>query len=69
MAAHKRGKVGGVRPGSGRKPKSREEKQGRPVMLYLTEAEYAALQEAAGEEPLATVVRRLVVRSLARRRK
>jgi hypothetical protein len=69
MAAHKRGKVGGMRPGAGRKPKPRDEKQGRLVTLALTEAEYAALREAAGEEPLATAARRFVTRALARRRR
>ena len=69
MAAQRKGKVGGMRPGAGRKPKPRDEKQGRALMLHLTEAEFAALQDAAGEEPLATVARRLVVRSLARRKK
>lgn len=66
MAARKkRGRVGGMRPGAGRKPKSPEEKQSRALMLHLTEAEYAALQEAAAEEPIATVARRLVLRALA----
>ena len=69
MAAKRKGKVGGMRPGAGRKPKPRDEKQGRLVKLALTEAEYAALRAAAGEEPLATFARRIVLRSLARRRK
>jgi len=67
MAAHK-GR-GGMRPGAGRKPKPRDEKQGRPLMLRMTDAEHAALREAAKDEPLATFARRLVLRSLARRRK
>ena len=69
MATATRGNVGGMRPGAGRKPKPRDEKQSRSVMLSLTESEYAALREAADEEPIATVARRLVVRALARRRK
>ena len=69
MAAHKRGKVGGMRPGAGRKPKPLDEKQGHTLTLRMTAAEYAALREAAAEEPIATVARRLVVRSLTRRKK
>jgi hypothetical protein len=69
MAAHK-GRRGGVRPGAGRPAKPRHEKQSRYVTLALTEAEYAALRQAATEgEAIATVARRLVLRSLARRRK
>lgn len=67
MAARKRGKVGGMRPGAGRKPKPREEKQGRDVSMALTEAEYEALRRAADGEPLGTFARRIVLRSLARR--
>jgi hypothetical protein len=69
MAAQRKAKVGGVRPGSGRKPKPRETKQGRDVSMALTEAEYAALRQAAGDEPLGTFARRIVLRSLARRGK
>jgi hypothetical protein len=69
MAAQRKGKVGGMRPGAGRKPKPRETKQGRLVGIALTEAEYAALRQAADGEPLGTYTRRLVLRSLARRRK
>jgi hypothetical protein len=39
------------------------------VLLALTEAEFATLREAAGEEPIATVARRFVVRALRRRKK
>lgn len=70
MAAQRKGKVGGMRPGAGRKPKPRETKQSRYVTLAFTESEYAALREVADEgEPMATAARRLVLRSLARRRK
>ena len=58
-----------MRPGAGRKPKPRAEKQGRLVGLALTEAEYAALREAAAGEALGTFARRIVLRALARRRK
>ena len=68
MAARKR--RGGMRPGAGRPAKPKHEKQSRHVSLALTEAEYAALERAATEgEPLAATARRLVVRSLAKRRK
>ena len=58
-----------MRPGAGRKPKPRAEKQSRSVTLALTEAEHAALRKAARDEPLGTYVRELVLRHLARRRK
>jgi hypothetical protein len=54
---------------TGPKPKPKAQKQARRMMLYLTEAEHRELQRAAGNEPLATYVRRLLVRHLARRRK
>jgi hypothetical protein len=69
MAAQRKGKVGGMRPGAGRKPKPREEKQSRHLMVTLTEAEYAALREAARDAPLGTFARGVLLRSLARRRK
>jgi hypothetical protein len=53
----------------GRRPKPRGEKQGERVMLNLTRGERAALEAAAGREPLSSYVRRLVLRSLARRMK
>ena len=60
---------GGVRPGSGRKPLPPEEKQRNRIMLNLTDAEYAQLLEAAGEEPASSFARRVLLRYLARRRK
>ena len=68
MAATKRGR-GGVRPGSGRKPLPLKEKQRNHVMLNLTDGEYEQLLDAAADEPLSSFARRVLVRSLARRRK
>jgi hypothetical protein len=38
-------------------------------MVSFTPAEFAELQEAAGEEPVASYVRRVVLRVLTRRRR
>jgi hypothetical protein len=38
------------------------------VMFTLTDAELEALEKAAGDETLSAVVRRIVLRHLARRR-
>jgi hypothetical protein len=51
----------------GRKPKPPGEKQDRKIMTTFTDAEYRALEQAAGEEPLGTWIRKLVLRALARR--
>jgi hypothetical protein len=67
MAAREGG-PGGVRPGAGRKPKALEEKQRNRAMVSLTDAEYAAILAAAGDEPIGSFIRRVVLRSLARRR-
>jgi hypothetical protein len=68
MVAKKQG-VGGMRPGAGRKPLPLEEKQRNRVLLNLTDAEYTQLVDLAGDEPVSTCARRIVVRYLARRRK
>ena len=60
---------GGPRPGSGRPPKPRAEKQSQAVQLNLTPGERAELERAAGAEPLGAFLRRLVLRSLSQRRK
>ena len=54
--------------GSGRKPKPRNEKQRNRVMASFTDAEYDAMLDAAGDEPAASFIRRLVLRYLARRK-
>ena len=60
---------GGLRPGSGRKPKDPKVKQASRVMVNLTQHERTELEKAAGDEPLGSFLRRLVLRYLARRRK
>jgi len=51
----------------GRPPLPPERKLGERVLVNLTTAEREALERAAGEEPLAAYLRRLVLRHLARR--
>ena len=55
--------------GAGRKPKPLEVKQGHAVTANLTQAEHDELVRRAGGEPLASYLRRLVLRHLARRSK
>lgn len=50
----------------GRPPLPPEKKLGERVFVNLTMAEREALEQAAGQEPLATYLRRLVLRHLAR---
>ena len=61
---------GGRRPGAGRPPKPRREKQSARVTLSLTQAEHRALKRAAAEAktPAATHARDLLLRGLSRRR-
>ena len=60
---------GGVRSGAGRKPLPASERLRNRVMFTLADDELEALEEARGDEPLSTFLRRLVVRYLARRTK
>ena len=60
---------GGPRPGSGRKPLPKGLRRDRKVMSTFTDAEHRELEEAAGDEPIGTFVRRVVLRHLARRRR
>ena len=63
---------GGARPGAGAKPKPKDEKQSRQVMLTFTDEEYDQLTWTAGDQPLATYIRNvvlLVVRRARRARK
>lgn len=69
MPAKKRNGRGGARMGAGRKPKPASERQDHHVTLNLTSKEHDMLSEAAGEQSLASYVRQLVLRHLARRRK
>jgi len=59
---------GGMRQGAGRPPKPEAERQRRSVTAKLTDAEYEALETAAAGESLGALLRRLVLRFLARRR-
>jgi hypothetical protein len=69
MAARRRGKVGGARPGAGRKPKPASEKQSEKFMATFTPSEAQALRRAAGTEPVGTFLRRLALRFVSRRRR
>ena len=69
MPAKKKNGRGGPRMGSGRPRKPATEKQRHSVAASLTDTEYRELGEAAGQEPLGTYLRRLILRHLARRRK
>jgi hypothetical protein len=55
--------------GAGRKPLPEDARRDRSVFVRLTREEEEALAEAAQGEPLASFVRRIVLRYLARRRK
>lgn len=68
MAGGKQGR-GGKRPGAGRKRVPREELQRNRFLVSLTDREHEALLRAAGDEPVAAFVRRVLVRALARRRR
>jgi hypothetical protein len=66
MTAGKSGRGG---PRTGRPPKSPEEKQGETVFVRFTRPEREALEAAADGLPLATYLRRLVLRHLAAARR
>jgi hypothetical protein len=69
LPAKKQTGRGGARVGAGRKPKPAAEKQRNPVQVNFTDAEHRDLEEVAGTELLASYIRRLVLRHLARRKK
>jgi len=52
----------------GRPPKPKGEKQSYRTMIRFTEAEYRALEKLAGDYPVASYVRDLVLRHLKRKR-
>lgn len=54
--------------GAGRKPKPPGEKQSEKVQAKFTPDEHAALTKAAEGEPLGSLLRRIALRFLARRR-
>ena len=60
---------GGTRPGSGPKPKPRDMKQSNKIMVSLTDAELDELRETVGDQKLATYIRDLLLKHLARRRR
>ena len=62
-----KGRRGGPRPGSGRKPIPIAERQRNRVTVNLTDAEYQALIDRAGVESPSTFARRELVRLLGRR--
>ena len=53
----------------GRKPKRASKKQSKRAMVALTPGEWRSVKAAAGDEPIGTFIRRIVLRYLARRRK
>jgi len=52
-----KGRVGGARPGAGRRPLPAEERRGYPVMVRLSPPERELVEAAAGDESLATWIR------------
>ncbi len=69
MAPVKKRGRGGLRLGSGRKPIRPEERRRNRVVLNLTDQELAQLEKAAKAERASDFARRIIFRSLARRRK
>ena len=53
----------------GRKPKRPSEKQSKRAMVTFTPGEWRKVKSAAGDEPVGSLIRRIVLRYLARRRK
>lgn len=66
MPARKRGR-GGTRSRGGRQPLPLDAKQRNRVTVHLTDAEYEALCKRAGDEPLGSAARRLLLRALGRK--
>jgi hypothetical protein len=59
---------GGVRPGSGPKPKALSTLRRNRIMLNLTDDEYRTLRKAAGRKRPAGFAREVLLRFLARQR-
>lgn len=68
-ASRRKGTVGGKRPGAGRPALPPRERRRHVVMLRLSDEELEAVQQGAGEEPLATYVRRVAVDAARNRRR
>ena len=66
MATRKTGTWGGVRAGVGRKSIQPEERRRNRVMLNLTDEEYQALVDVAGDEPVSQLARDVLLRHLRR---
>ena len=66
MTARKKGR-GGVRPGAGRKALVPEERRRNRIMLAFTDAELAAITNAARGESVSGFLRGLALRFLHRR--
>lgn len=69
MAAKKRTGPGGPRVGAGRKPLPEDERRDASVFVRFTRQEMRDLERAAEGKPLASFIRGLVLRFLARRRR
>ncbi len=69
MASKTKSQHGGPRAGSGRPPLPLGKRRRHRLVVNLTDSEFRALRDLAGEMPLATYLRRLVVRHVARRKK
>jgi hypothetical protein len=69
MPKAKRSTRGGARSGAGAKPKPKDQKQDRHVLLSFTQAEHDQLTWTAGDQPLATYIRNLVLLVLRRARR
>ena len=52
----------------GRKPKRAADKQSERAMVTFTPGEWRDLKKAAGDDPVGTFMRRIVLRHLARRK-
>jgi len=59
---------GGVRPGSGRPPLPAKLRKRNRIMLNFTDAEYQALVDSAGDQPVSVLARDIVLRYLRRRK-
>ncbi len=67
MGGAKRSGRGGFRVGAGRKPKPEVERRRNGVTIKLTDGELAVIASAAGQEPVSSYVRRVVLAASRRR--
>ncbi len=66
MAVKRKRPHGGCRPGAGRKPLVSGQPLERILMVRFSAADYAALEQAAGDQSLGAFVREAVRRALRR---